>query len=395
MIRKAQEMEQQLIRWRRDLHRHPELSFQETHTAAMVADEMRAMGYRVRTQVGRTGVVADLGRGEPVIGIRADMDALPIQETNTELYVSQVPGVMHACGHDAHVACALGAARLLHQEDLAGAIRFLFQPAEEAEDDEGLTGAPRMIQSGAMEGVSGVIALHVDPAIPVGAIGLLAGPAMAGIDTLNATILGQGGHGARPEAAVDPVYIASHVVLALYGIVARRVPAIRPAVISIGSIHGGQVSNVIPEKVELSATIRYMDSATRQLLHHEIERVLDIARSMGGDCHYQIITVGPPTSNDPAVINLIGKVTADLLGPDHALQIEPLMGSEDFCFFSDLVPGAMFRLGCKIEGDERQHHNPRFDVDERCLSIGAAMLAETALRLLRDTSWLRGDPAHA
>jgi len=315
MLGKARRFEEQLVRWRRDLHMHPELSYQETRTAAIVADEMKAMGYRVRTQVGRTGVVAELGEGKPVIAIRADMDALPIQEANTETYTSQVPGVMHACGHDAHVACALGAARLLRQENFPGTVRFIFQPAEENEDDEGLTGAPRMIQDGAMEGVSAIIALHVDVSIPAGDIGLVAGPAMAGIDTLNATILGQGGHGARPEETVDPIYIATHVALALYGIVARRIRANHPAVLSIGSIHGGQTSNVIPDEVEISATIRYMDRGTQQLLHHEIERVLDIARSMGGDYRYKIVTVGPPTFNHTGMINLIGKVTENLLGP--------------------------------------------------------------------------------
>jgi len=361
---------------------HPELGFEETRTAALVAHELETMGYRVRSQVGRTGVVAEFGGGQPVVAIRADMDALPVQEENDVPYASQVPGVMHACGHDAHVACALGAARLLREQDFAGTVRLLFQPAEETEDDEGVSGAPRMIQDGAMEDVSAIIALHVDSSIPAGVIGLVKGPAAAGVDTLYATILGQGGHGSKPEETVDPIYIASHVILALYGILARRVPAHHPAVISVGSIHGGQASNVIPEKVELSATIRYTDSETQKLLHREIEKALGIARAMGGDCDHRISIGCPPMSNDPAVVELVSRVSSGLLGPDQVQYLEPMMGSEDFCFFTELVPGAMFMLGCKLGDEERQHHNPHFDIDERCLPIGAAVLAETTLQLL-------------
>jgi len=383
MLRQAQRIKDQLIEWRRDLHMHPELGFEESRTGARVAAEMQAMNYRVRTRVGRTGVVAELGTGRPIIAVRADMDALPIQEQNNVPYASQVPGVMHACGHDAHVACALGAATLLHAQDFAGTVRFLFQPAEEIEDEEGVSGAPRMIQDGAMENVDAIIALHVDSSMPVGDIGLIAGPAAAGVDTLYATILGRGGHGSKPESTVDPIYIASHVVLALYGILARRVPANRPAVISVGSIHGGQANNVIPEEVELSATIRYTSSETQQLLHSEIERALGVARAMGGDFDHRIVIGYPPMANDPDVVELIGQVAGGLLGADRVGHLELEMGSEDFGFFSALAPGAMFILGAKVQDDERQHHSPRFDIDEGCLPIGAAILAEAVLHLLR------------
>jgi amidohydrolase len=383
MLRQAERIKDQLIHWRRDLHMHPELAFEETRTAARVIDEMQAMNYRVRAHVGRTGVVAELGTGRPIIAIRADMDALPIQEQNDVPYASQVPGVMHACGHDAHVACALGAASLLREQGFTGTVRFLFQPAEEKEDEDDVSGAPRMIQDAAMENVNAIIALHVDSSVAVGDVGLIAGPASAGVDTLYATILGRGGHGSRPESTVDPIYIASHVVLALYGILARRVPANSPAVISVGSIHGGQADNVIPEQVDLSATIRYTQSEIQQLLHREIGRALNVARALGGDFDHRIVIGYPPMVNDPDIVELLNQVASSFLGTDHVCHLEPEMGAEDFGFFSALAPGAMFMLGAKLQDDERQHHNPRFDIDERCLPIGAAILAEAALRLLR------------
>ena len=383
MLRQAERIKDQLIHWRRDLHMHPELAFEETRTAARVIDEMQAMNYRVRAHVGRTGVVAELGTGRPIIAIRADMDALPIQEQNDVPYASQVPGVMHACGHDAHVACALGAASLLREQGFTGTVRFLFQPAEEKEDEDDVSGAPRMIQDAAMENLNAIIALHVDSSVAVGDVGLIAGPASAGVDTLYATILGRGGHGSRPESTVDPIYIASHVVLALYGILARRVPANSPAVISVGSIHGGQADNVIPEQVDLSATIRYTHSEIQQLLHREIGRALNVARALGGDFDHRIVIGYPPMVNDPDIVELLNQVASSFLGTDHVCHLEPEMGAEDFGFFSALAPGAMFMLGAKLQDDERQHHNPRFDIDERCLPIGAAILAEAALRLLR------------
>lgn len=197
-----------------------------------------SLGYRVRTGVGRTGVVAERGQGHPVVAIRADMDALPIQEANNVPYASQVPGVMHACGHDAHTAIALGVATLLAQEALLGTVRFLFQPAEEVGDVEGISGAPRMVEDGAMEGVETVLALHVDSSVPAGDIALEAGAPSAGVDTFYATVIGQGGHGAMPHKVVDPIYIAGHVILALHRIVSRRLDPLDPAVVSIGTVEG-------------------------------------------------------------------------------------------------------------------------------------------------------------
>jgi amidohydrolase len=341
------------------------------------------LGYRVRAGVGRTGLVADLGQGQPIIAIRADMDGLPIQEANDVPYASQVSGVMHACGHDAHTAMVMGVGMLLASESFPGTLRLLFQPAEEVSDEEGISGAPRMIADGAMDGVGAVLALHVNSFLGVGDIVAEAGPASAGVDTLYASILGQGGHGAAPHRVVDPIYLTGHVILALHGIVSRRLDPFDPAVLSIGSIRGGQAENVIPERVELMATLRYMEPEVQGTLHAEIERALSVARALGGDYEHRIEIGYPPMLNDRRVVEVVRQVGTDLLGTEHLKPPEQHLGGEDFGFFSALAPGAMFSLGCQVDGDRRRGHSPNFDIDEGCLPIGTAVLAETALRLLR------------
>jgi amidohydrolase len=382
MLDSAHKLKDQLVTWRRDFHMHPELGFQEERTAAKVASILEDLGCRVRTGVGRTGVVAELGEGQPVIGIRADMDALPIQEANDVPYASQVPGVMHACGHDAHTAIALGVATLLAQETFPGTVRFLFQPAEETDDEEGFSGAPRMVEDGALEGVDSLLALHVDSTLETGDIELGDGPSSAGVDTLYATIIGRGGHAAMPHEVVDPIYITSHVILALHGIVSRRLRPFEPAVLSIGTIHGGEVDNVIPDCVEITGTIRYMNPEVQEQIHDEIKRALKIARTLGGDYDHKIEVGYPPMINDSSVVERLRQVANDLIGEESVQLPIHEMGAEDFGFFSSRVPGAMFRLGCLIEGDERVHHSVRFDIDERCLPIGVAILTEAALRFL-------------
>jgi len=383
MLERARQMQEQLTTWRRDIHMHPELGFHETRTAALVTQVLESLGYRVQTGVGRTGVVGERGAGRPVVAIRADMDALPLQEANEVPYASQAPGVMHACGHDAHTAMLLGVATLLAEIEFPGTVRLLFQPSEETEDEEGVSGAPRMVEDGAMEGVEAVLALHVDSEVATGDIVVEAGPVSAGVDTLYASILGRGGHGAQPHETVDPIYLSAHVLLALHGIVSRRLNPFDPAVITVGSIHGGETDNVIPDKVDLTATIRYLEPGVQEALHAEIERALSVARSLGGDYEHRIVIGFPPMHNDADVASLIGAVATDLLGEEHLAPPEKSMGAEDFAFFSQLAPGAMFFLGCRIEDEPRFAHNSRFDIDERCLPIGSAMLAESALRLLR------------
>ncbi|MBN1149584.1 MAG: amidohydrolase [Anaerolineales bacterium] len=382
MLQKAKQLENQLINWRRDFHMHPELGFQEVRTSARVAQNLEEMGWRVRTGVGRTGVVAELGQASPMVAIRADMDALPIEEATQAPYASQNAGVMHACGHDAHTAMLLGVARLLAGEQLPGAVRLLFQPAEEVADDEGLSGAQRMIQDGAMQGVDLVLALHVDAHTQVGNIRTGEGPASGGVDTFFATIFGKGGHGARPFETIDPLLIASQVLMALYAIPSRRLDPFDPAVVSIGSLHGGQAANVIPDQVEISGTIRFMHPEVQKQIHTEIRQAFELARTMGGDYKLEFEIGVPPMINAPEANALIRQAATDLLGKEHVLPPLKGLGAEDFGCFSQIAPGAMFGLGCRIEGDPRYHHHPRFDIDERCLPIGAAILAQAALRFL-------------
>jgi amidohydrolase len=386
MMQRAQGIMDLLVGWRREFHQHPELGFQESHTSGRVAEVLQSLGYRVRTGVGRTGVVGELGQGGPIVAIRADMDALPIQEANEVTYASQVPGVMHACGHDAHTAMALGTATLLAGERFPGTVRFLFQPAEEVLDEEGVSGAPRMIEDGAMEGVTGILGLHVQASLPVGKISIQAGAAAAGVDSFSAAIVGRGGHAAYPHKVVDPVYIAAHVILALQGIVSRRLDPFDPAVVSIGSIHGGHTSNVIPEKVEFKGTLRYTRAEVQEQLHAEIDRAFQGARTLGGEYRLEFEPGYPPSVNDEGIAMLLRRVAGDLLGEEGLALPEKGMGAEDFGFFSALAPGAMFNLGCRVEGDERVGHSPRFDIDERCLPVGTAVLTEAALRLLRQAS---------
>jgi amidohydrolase len=382
MMKHAQELSRELSSWRQDFHMHPELGFQETRTAERVAELLESFGCRVRRGVGITGVVGELGSGSPCIAIRADMDALPIQEANETSYVSQNAGVMHACGHDAHIAMALGTAKILSKLPLNGSVRFVFQPSEEANDAEGLSGAPRMIADGALQGVDMIFAQHVDPATPVGDIRLGAGPASGGVDSFFARIIGKGGHGARPQDSIDPIFISAFVILGLNGIVSRKLHPFDPAVVSLGSIHGGQAENVIPRHVDISGTIRFTEAKVQKQVHAEIKQAFELARPLGGDYELRFEIGNPPMINHPEVVELIREVAVDLLGEAHVLPFQKELGAEDFACFSEAVPGAMFVLGTLIEGDERFGHNPYFDIDERALPVGTALLAETALSFL-------------
>ena len=384
MLKQAHAISEEIIEWRRDFHAHPELGFDVHRTASIVADELEKMGYRVRRGVGKTGVVADIGEGGKTVAIRADMDALPILEQNEAEYVSQNPGKMHACGHDSHTAMALGAAMILAKEKLPGRIRFLFQPSEELADDEGLSGAPRMVADGAMEGVDFVIAQHVDPNHPVGTISINDGPCSGGVDSWYATIKGVGGHGAYPQTTVDPFYLLGHVILALNALISRRLDPFAPAVVSIGSIHGGFTENVIPESVKLTGTLRFTIPEVRMKIHEEIRRALDLARALGGDYELRIETGAPPMINHKLVSDALENVGKDLLGSDKVFPLAKTLGAEDFGSFLNHAPGAMFTLGTQIDGREvYQLHHPKFDLDERALPIGTAVLVETAMRFLK------------
>lgn len=384
MLEQTNDLREQLIAWRRDFHMHPELSFQEFRTAKRVTEELEAMGIRFDAGVGKIGVIGHIGSGSPVIGIRADMDALPIQEANDVPYASQNPGVMHACGHDAHTSMLLGVARIFSQmaDRPPGEVRLLFQPSEESWDSEGKSGAVRMIDDGAMKDVDAVIALHVGSQYPANTIMSSDGYVAASVDSFTAVIKGTGGHGAYPHLGKDPIYILAQVINAIHGIRARRIDPIQPAVISIGSVHGGSVENVIPAEVEIVGTIRSFDDAVRQQLWDELENALAVSRAFGGDYALEIDKGYPSLYNDPDVTSLISQAAVDLFGEQVLLPSERGMGAEDFAYMTRKAPGSMFILGTGLAGPLRLAHSPTFDIDESALPMGVALLAESARRLL-------------
>jgi len=385
MLKQANAISEELIEWRRDFHMHPEIGFDVQRTAGIVADELEKMGYRVTRGVGKTGVVAEIGEGGKMVAIRADMDALPLQELNEMDYASKIDGKMHACGHDSHTAMALGAAQLLAKEKLNGRIRFLFQPSEEDADEEGLSGAQRMVQDGVMQGVDYVIAQHVDPRLRVGEIAISAGACSGGVDSWYAEIIGKGGHGAYPHGTIDPFYILSHVIIALNAIVSRRLNPFAPAAVSIGSIHAGFTENVIPQSVKLTGTLRFTETSVQKQIHEEIKRAFEISKTLGGDYKLRFVIGSPPMINEEKVSEMIGVVGRDLLGAENVSNGEKTLGAEDFGSFLDHAPGAMFSLGVQKKGHEDYLlHHPKFDLDERALPIGTAVLVETTLRFLRE-----------
>ena len=385
----AQTFEPELIELRRDLHRHPELAFQEHRTADVAARAVEALGYRVRRGVGRTGVVAEIGTADgPIVALRADMDALPIDEANDVPYRSTVPGVMHACGHDAHVTMLIGAARLLatlneRGELPRGRVRLLFQPAEEAADEENKSGAVRMIEDGAMDGVDAVFGLHIGAHLPSGKLFARSGPIMAGTDSFVATVRGVSAHAARPHEGVDAVVLASHVVLACQNAVSRRIDPISAGVLTIGRIEGGVAENVVADRVRLEGTIRYFDDAVRGVLHGELKRALDVARALGGEAELDLRPGYPPVVNDPAMTELMSAAAASTLGDDAVAEFEPWMGAEDFAYLLREAPGSFAWLGAALD-EPREHHHPRFDIDEGALVRGASVLAASALRALEE-----------
>ena len=382
---KAYSVADRITAFRRDFHMHPEIGFEEFRTAGIIAKRLDELGYRVQREVARTGVLGDKGEGGPVIAIRADMDALPIQEKNDVPYASTIPGMMHACGHDAHTAIALGVAELLSDEDFPGTVRFLFQPCEDNDDDEGISGAPRMIEAGALEGVDVVLGLHVAADLPSGKILTVPGAVLAGADFYVASVLGKGGHTGSPHLAIDPIYIASHVIQAIHSIVPRTIPAYKMGIINMGIVHGGTKDGAIPENVNIEGILRYSDKEVRNTIRTELERALSIAKSFGGDYALEIKTAAPPLLNHPKLVDVVLQATEDLFGKEQIGDFHPLMAGEDFAFYSEVVPAVcFFFLGAGIEGDLRRHHDPHFDIDESVLPIGAAVMAESALRLLRN-----------
>lgn len=379
-------MQPQIVELRRHLHAHPELSFHEFETAKLSAEKLAQLGYTVKTGVGKTGVVADFGKNDSgvTIAVRADMDGLPIDETNRAPYLSKNKGVMHACGHDAHVSCGLAAAEILTGEEVGGRIRMLMQPAEEFGDDEGKSGAYRMLEDDALNGVSAVIGLHMDAGLEAGKVAIMPGPVMAAADGFTIKIKGVGGHGAYPETTIDAVVLAAQVVQAVQQIVSRRVSALDPAIITIGSIHSSSSrGNVISEEVTLEGTFRTFNEDVRKHIVEELDKACSIARMLGGDYEIKYEMGYPTTVNDPEIAEIMKRAAIDLVGAENVITVKPKTWSEDFSMFAQKVPGAFMFLGGEIKGDTRLHHSPTFDLDESGLWIGTAVLAETAKRLVK------------
>ena len=293
---------------------------------------------------------------------------------------------MHACGHDAHTAILMAVANILNDmpDRPPGEIRFLFQPSEESWDSEGHSGATRMIEDKALDGVDAVIALHMDSMLEAGKIKLVAGQSQASVDSFEAVIRGKGGHGASPHDTIDPIFILAQVINAIHGIRARRIKPIYPAVISVGAVHAGSAPNVIPDEVHMKGTIRAMDADTRAQLARDLEGAFGVARALGGDFELTLLPGYPSSYNDPWTVDLIREIGGGLFGADDVIEGEPTMGAEDFSYMLQRAPGAMFMLGARFDEVDRPHHSPNFAIAETEFYRGAALLAETAVRLLRE-----------
>tara|TARA_Y100001968_G_C19428934_1_gene755930 strand:+ start:387 stop:1571 length:1185 start_codon:yes stop_codon:yes gene_type:complete len=375
---KLKEYLPELIELRRHLHAHPELSGQENQTAVLIAGELRKYGWQVKEGVGRTGVVAELGPSKgPVVGLRVDMDALPVEERTNLQYSSLNQGIMHACGHDLHTSIGIGVSRLLAAEpNLETRIRILFQPAEEI-----AKGANWMRADGATQGLSALFGVHAFPELSVGQIGVRRGALTAAAGELEIEILGNGGHGARPHQIVDSIWIAARVVTGLQEAISRRLDALDSVVISFGKIEGGNVFNVIPDRVKLLGTVRCLDSELHEKLPTWIEEVSQgIASTFGAEVRFNYRCIAPPVNNDFELTDLLEQSAISLLGKENVLQLhKPSLGAEDFAEFLKDVPGTMFRLG--VAGPEgcAPLHNGKFKLDERSLEIGIQVLTTTLL----------------
>ena len=366
---------QTLVSTRRDLHRHPELAFAEHRTAGVVADRLSRLGLEPRRGVGKTGVAADRGASSARrILIRADMDGLPLTEATGAEYTSQAPGRMHACGHDGHVAIALTAAERLARDAANGPFRFLFQPAE-----EGAAGAEACVRDGALDGVTAALGLHLWNQLPVGKIGVNRGALMAAVDEFAIEITGPGGHGAAPHETSDTIVAAARTVEALQSVVAREVSPLEPAVVTVGTIHGGSAFNVIPTTVTMTGTTRFFSPDVGRALPERIERIVaGTAAAAGVRARVDYRRINRATVNDPAVADVVIAEAERLLGPENVETDTRTLGGEDMSVYLEKVPGCFFFVGSAPEGAHRPHHSPVFDIDERALPIGVLLLEAAA-----------------
>ncbi len=366
---------------RRDLHMHPELGFEEHRTAGIVAHRLRTLGFDVHEGIGRTGVVGVMRGNRPgrTIMLRADMDALPIYEERDHSYRSQADGRMHACGHDGHVAILLGAAALIadRKEDLAGTVCLVFQPAE-----EGLGGANVMIEDGLFErfSIERAYGLHLSTKYPTGTLGFREGPMYASSDSIEIEVLGVGGHGSAPHDTIDPIYTAANFITSVQQVVSRKIDPLEPAVVTIGAIHGGTMHNVIPRTCKMLGTVRAFSGEVREAMPERIERVLRACCDASGASYdFDYLWRYPVTANDARQTQFARALAAETIGDSNVVDAAMLMGAEDFSFYAERVPACFYTLGCS-GGDETSypHHSSLFDIDERALPNGVAMMTALA-----------------
>lgn len=386
LIQDAQLLQEQLIAWRRDFHRHPELGYQEKRTSSIVAAYLQSLGLEVQTGIGGTGVVGLL-RGEqdgPTIALRADMDALPIEEATGVEYASQVAGVAHLCGHDAHTSMLMGAVSLLcgKYRPTRGNVKFIFQPAE-----EGLAGAAAMIRDGVLDApkVDAIAGLHVNPSLPVGRYNVTQGVAYASVDTIELRIIGQGGHAARPHEAVDSIAVSAQVIGAIHSMTTRCIDPLEAVVITIGKIEGGYMENIIAPEVRMRGTIRTLSASVRKKVPELLRRTIQGVTDAFGAAFELVIHEGyPPVVNDEGMVKFFGETNELLFGEKRWEYAGPSTGGEDFAYYAEHIPGVYFRLGTSNGQPDTSYplHHPKFNLDESAMPLGSAMLAAIAVHYL-------------
>ena len=370
-----EQLEDEIITTRRDIHSHPELGFQEIRTAALIAERLTEYGIEVQTEIGKTGVVGTLRGGSdgPMIALRADMDALPVQETSAVVYKSRNDGVMHACGHDGHVATLLAAAKVLaaQREQIKGSVRFLFQPAE-----EGAGGARYMIEDGCLDGVSEIHGLHYWNYQSFGVIGIQAGPVLAAADRFKIHVKGIGGHGATPQGTVDAVMVGSQLVTALQTIVSRNTDPLESTVVSVGTFNAGSNFNVIAPEANLLGTARSYTEENRQMIKSRMAEIIaGIGQTYGANIILDYEDGYPPTINDEDATHKARQAALKIVGDEGVIKPFLTMGGEDFSYYSRRIPGSFIFIGSLPAGAEPQsipHHCSHFDIDERALLVGAS-----------------------
>lgn len=383
----SEKYSQQVVELRRHLHANPELSYQEFNTVKYVAQQLRSFGIEP-SEVATTGLLAEVKGRNPskrTIALRADMDALPILETNNVSYKSKNPGVMHACGHDVHTSSLLGTARILNEvkDQFEGTVRFLFQPGEEKNPG----GASYMIRDGALENPrpASIIGQHVFPLLPIGKIGFREGMYMASADEIYLKVIGKGGHGAAPDLCIDPIVISSHIIIALQQIISRNANPRQPTVLTFGNIIGQGATNIIPNEVNIAGTFRAMNEEWRESGLQKIKKMAEsIAEGMGGKCEVDISRGYPYLENNPELTRRIKAAAADYVGKENVVDIDITLASEDFAYYSQIIPASFYRLGTRNEakGITSYVHTPTFDIDEDALKIGSGLMAWMAVKEL-------------